>query len=502
MTTRRRRAPSGLLLPTLPLLVLAALLAGCARERPAAEPATASARAPRGEGRPDVLLLTIDTLRADHLSAWGYPRETSPNLDRMAAEGVRFERAQVQWPKTAPSFASMFTATYPKDNGVVRRVGMPISCRLRLLAEEMRDLGYQTHAVVANGALGKEFFFDQGFDSYEEAWKVAGPDTPEPTGAHRITDLALARVDRLEPGRPVFLWIHYIDPHAPYRPPREWRDLYQGDAHFRAGETVPVDRRARRRFVGAIGRSQVVDGGSELAFYVARYDAEIRYVDAEVGRLVAGLEQRGLWQRMLTVMTSDHGESLGEHRYYFGHGMLAYQTCLHVPFVVRYPGVLAPRTDPAPVELLHLAPTILELAGAQLREARWGQGRSLLPRLRGEASGDATLAYSEAGYASDRMWLRAVHDGRFKLIFAPSAKDQRKMGRQGSAYALFDLAEDPGELRDVGEARPAERERLRAALAEWDGAPRFRFQADAADCGGGREVDRSTEAELRSLGYL
>jgi arylsulfatase A-like enzyme len=506
MTTRRRRAPAGLLLSTLPLLVLAALLVGCAPERRAEGSAPAGSGAPRTgarpDARPDVLLLTIDTLRADHLSAWGYARETSPNLDRMASEGVRFERAQVQWPKTAPSFASMFTATYPKDNGVVRRVGMPISCRLRLLAEEMRELGYQTHAVVANGALAKEFFFDQGFDSYEEAWKTGGSDTPEPTGARRITDLALARVDRLEPGRPAFLWIHYIDPHAPYRPPRPWRDLFQGDPHFRAGETVPVDRSARRRFVGAIGRSQVVDGGTDRAFYVARYDAEIRYVDAEVGRLIAGLEQRGRWQRMLSVMTSDHGESLGEHRYYFGHGMLAYQTCLHVPFVVRYPGVLAPRTDPSPVELLHLAPTILELAGAPLRDGRWGQGRSLAPRLRGEASGDATLAFSEAGYASDRMWLRAVYDGRFKLVFAPSVKDQRKMGRQGNAYALFDLAEDPGERRDVGEIRAAERERLRAALAEWDAAPRFRFQRDTAECGDGRDVDRSTEAQLRSLGYL
>ena len=505
MTTRRRRAPSGRFLSTLTLLATAALAAACApRERSAgvvAPPAPESRAAP-GARRPDVLLLTIDTLRADHLSAWGYPRETSPHLDRLAAEGVRFANAQAQWPKTAPSFASLFSSTYPKDNGVVRRVGMPISCRLRVLAEEMKALGYQTHAVVANGALAREYFFDQGFDTYVEAWKDAGPAVPEPTGARRITDLALASVDGLAPDRPAFLWIHYIDPHAPYRPDREWRDRFQGDAHFRAGEVVPVDRRARRRFVGAIGRSQVVDGATDRAFYVARYDAEIRYVDAEVGRLVAGLEERGRWQRMLTVMTSDHGESLGEHRYYFGHGMLAYQTCLHVPLVVRYPGVLAPRVDAAPVELLHVAPTILELVGVPLRDSRWAQGRSLVARMRGEQSGDGRLAFSEAGYASDRMWLSAVFDGRFKLVVAPSPKDQRKMGRQGHAHTLFDLASDPGELNDASAAHPAELERLRAAHAEWDRAPRFRPERDAEECGGGRDVDRSTVDQLRSLGYL
>jgi arylsulfatase A-like enzyme len=487
------------LLSTLLSLALAVLLAGCApRERPAAE-----AAAPAAGRSPDILLLTIDTLRADHLSAWGYERATSPHLDRLAAEGVRFARAQAQWPKTAPSFASLFTATYSKDNGVVRRVGMPISCRLRLLAEEMRALGYQTHAVVANGALSTEYFFDQGFDTYLEAWKEASPDALEPTGARRITDLALARVDRLEPERPVFLWIHYIDPHAPYRPGSQYRDFFQGDAHFRAGEKVAVDRRARRRFTGAIGRSQVVDGSTDRAFYVARYDAEIRYVDAEIGRLISGLERRGRWQRTLTVMTSDHGESLGEHRYYFGHGMLAYQTCLHVPLVVRYPGVLTPRVDADPVELLHVAPTLLEMAGAALPDSRWGQGRSLLARMRGLESGAGGLAFSEAGYASEGMWLRSVFDGRFKLVFAPSPKDQRRMGRQGSLYTLFDLAQDPGELQDVGAARPVELDRLRSALAEWGAAPRFRFpQQDPAECGGGREIDGRTEAQLRSLGYL
>jgi arylsulfatase A-like enzyme len=123
--------------------------------------------------RPSVLLLTVDTLRADHLGAYGYPRATSPVLDQMASESVRFDLAQSQWPKTGPSFASLLTATYPKDNGIVREIGKPLPCGFRTLAEELRDLGYQTGAVVANGAVGSDFFYDQGFEHFVEAWKGA-----------------------------------------------------------------------------------------------------------------------------------------------------------------------------------------------------------------------------------------------------------------------------------------------------------------------------------------
>ncbi len=451
---------------------------------------------------PDILLLTIDTLRADHLSAWGYARATSPVLDRLAGEGARFELAQAQWPKTAPSFASIFTATYPKDNGIVRRVGMPIDCRLRMLAEELKRLGYQTHAVVGNGAVGREFYFDQGFDSYEEAWKTTAASGGAATAARNITDLALARLDRLEPGKPTFLWIHYIDPHSPYRPEGEHRDRFQGDEHFRPGKEIKVERKTHRKFIGGIGRSQVIDGATDLAFYVARYDAEIHYADDEIGRLVDGLEERGLWNRMLTVMTSDHGESLGEHDYFFGHGMLGFQTCLHVPLFLRYPGVIEPRVDGDPVELLHLAPTILDFAGAKLEEGRWGQGRSLRSRLLGQESGAESIAFSEAGYATEGNWIRTAFDGRFKLTFVPWRSDQRKVAGEGVRFVLYDLESDPGETTNLADSRPEDLERLRRELWAWDRAPRFPARSDPESCGQDREVDERTEEQLRALGYL
>jgi len=499
------------------LAALALSLVACGGDLPGEVPSQPDAGAASGSQlpplpvRPSILLVTVDTLRADRLGAWGAVRDTSPVLDALAAEGVRFAAAQVQWPKTGPSFASMFTATYPKDNGIARHVGIPLPCAFRTLAEELSALGYRTEAVVANGAVGREFNFDQGFDGYLETWKIdEDPDLNrwqrarrDPNRAGRVTDLALEVADRLDRDRPYFLWVHYLDPHAPYQPPRSHRDLFQGDAHFDPAPRVSIDSRRSRREIGAIGKSDAVDGREDLAFYLARYDAEIRYTDEEIGRLLAGLTERGLASDRLTVFTSDHGESLGEHNYFFGHGRLAFQTCLHVPLLFHWPGVLAPGVDEDPVELIHLAPTLLEIAGRGLTEGRWAQGGTLVERLRGRgASPEGARAYSEAGYAQRGKWIRALRERRMKLVYAPHAKDQQLIGGEGVQFALYDLETDPGESVNLAAERPEELARLKRTLWEWDRAPRFDAETDTASCGEGRPVDRETEELLRSLGYL
>jgi len=457
-------------------------------------------------------LITIDTLRADHLSSWGYERETSPVIDELVRQGVRFEQAQVQWPKTGPSFASMMTATYPKDNGIVRQVGIPVPCAFRLLAEELSALGYQTQAVVANGAVGREFFFDQGFDGYVETWKVEeqyegrnwrNRRRRDANRAERVTDLALESARRLERTRPYFLWVHYLDPHAPYSPPGEHRDLFQDDEFFDPAERVKIDSTKARREIGAIGKNDVVDREDRLAFYVARYDAEIRYTDQEIGRLLAGLHAEGLDRNRVTVVTADHGESLGEHNYYFSHGRLPFQTCLRVPLIFHWPGALEARSDGDPVALIDLAPTLLDLAGKDLQGGRWAQGASLVPRLLAASEADASpLAFSEAGYGKDRQWLHTVRDGRFKLVYAPLERDQQWVAGEGKELALFDLEADPGETRDVAGEHPEGFARLKRALWRWYRAPAFPVTSDASACGDERAVDRETEELLRSLGYL
>jgi arylsulfatase A-like enzyme len=274
--------------------------------------------------RSNILLITIDTLRADHLSSYGYPRSTSPVLDRVAGEGIRYDQAIVQWPKTGPSFASLFTATYGKDNGMVRQVGVPLSCRFRMLAEVLAEQGYGTHAVVANGALAREFHFDQGFETYVETWKLPVEEDRDPNGATAVTNLAIGVLDRIDRSRPFFLWVHYLDPHFPYAAPLPWRDRFQGDAHYDESTKVHVFADKPTNQMYGIGRDQVLDGRDDLAFYVARYDAEIAYADEQIGRLLQEVAVRGLDRATLTVVTSDHGESLAEHHYHFDHGRFAF----------------------------------------------------------------------------------------------------------------------------------------------------------------------------------
>jgi arylsulfatase A-like enzyme len=544
-SARERRPAIGAVIALVAACALGA--AGCGPRGPQVAPLPSPS---------NILLVTVDTVRADHLSSYGYGRRTSPTIDRLAAEGVRFDQAVVQWPKTTPSFASMFTATYSKDNDVVRRVGIPVSCRFEMLAKVLKRRGYATQAVVANGALASEFNFNQGFDTYVETWKVPARGAADPNHAEAVTRLAVGLLDGIErvarARRPWFLWVHYIDPHFPYAPPGEWRGLFQGDRFFDPSRKVFVSPDKPKLQMGGIGREQVLDGRDDLAFYVARYDAAIAYADAQIGTLLAEMRRRGLLERTLTVFTSDHGESLGEHNYYFDHGRFGFQTCLRVPLVFHYPGVLAPRVDRRPAELVDLAPTLLEAAGVALPAGAWKQGRSLTSRLRGlapepprapvmvaaavpapaamtamtamsavsattatrgsgpagQAAGNdhAGLAFSEAGWESHNKWQKIVRDGRFKLVFAQTRPEQRWIGGEGVRFTLYDLAADPQETTNVAARFPADLERLKRALWAWENTPRFEVESEPASAACGppqkRDMDPQTRALLHSLGYL
>ena len=459
----------------------------------------------RAPERSNILLITMDTLRADHLSMYGYERPTSPVLDALAAEGVRFDKAQVQWPKTGPSFASIFTATYPKNNGIVRKIGIPLPQKFLMLAEALKARGYQTHAVVANGAVASDFNFDQGFDTYVESWQQPPrADGADPNGAGVVNELVRSILDKFEDDKPYFLWVHYLDPHFPYTPPGEWSDRYQGDEHFDDSVRIPLDPTKKKYDMVRLGHDQILDGRDDLGFYVARYDAEISYNDAMLGELLETLQGRGMLEETLTVFTSDHGESLGEHYYYFDHGRFGFQTCLNVPLFFHYPGVLEPRVDAEPAMLINLTPTVLEFAGVELSDGEWMQGRSLMPRLRGEPLPTAppNYAYSEAGYGQQGKWQRIVRDGDYKFIYALEGGAQRWItGEVGNAFALFDLARDPGETENLVDAEPEIAERLFRASNEWFRKD-FEVLIDTAAEGEEREMDDKTREQLKALGYL
>ena len=461
-----------------------------------------------GRGFPEhanILLITVDTLRADHLSSYGYPRPTSPVIDRLAAEGIRFVNPTVQWPKTGPSFASMFTSTYPKDNQIVRKIGIPVPFEFKMLAEAMRDLGYATHAVVANGAVASDFNFHQGFDTYIETWKMEPTELlPDPTRADAITKLAISVLERRDRDRPFFLWVHYLDPHAPYSAPGDHKEHFVGDDLYEPGPRIEIDLTKQKRDLTAIGYEQVLDGRDELGYYVARYDSEIAYNDAQIGELLKVVESEGLRGRTLVAFTSDHGESLGDHHYYFDHGRFAFQSCLWVPLIFSFPGVIEPQVVEDPVELMSLAPTLLEAAGARLENGVWMQGRSLAPRLfglEGDGQGQA-YAFAEAGYGRQGLWLRVARTRRFKLIDAQEGGDQRWLtGEIGKRYALFDLDADPGETVNVFDDFPEEGERLARLLDRW-GQVSFDPMVDTSGAEENGDMDERTREQLKALGYL
>ena len=449
----------------------------------------------------NVLLLSVDTLRADHLGAYGYARSTSPSIDRLAAEGVLFEHAVVQWPVTTPSMTSMFSGHYPHVTGVVVAAGdNHLPDRLLMLAEAFRERGYRTSAVVANGVLGSHNNFDQGFETYHELWKGNG-DQAVITNAEQVTKTATRELEKLGAGdAPFLLWVHYVDPHTPYDPPDGYAEAFVGDALYQA-RPVPVNA-SDEPFRG-VPRSHFerAEGIRDLGRYVAAYDGEIRYADEQIGRLLERLEAAPAGDDTLVALVSDHGESLGEHDLYFNHGHVPYEEQVRVPLIFRWPDRRhAGRRIDIPVELRGLARTLLSAVGVPEAENPFG-GADLLPAIRtGETEGLPRRVYTQAGSEATR-WRRsytlAVRSDDLKLVLPRSAWARERHG--GRDLELFDLVEDPLERSDLSAEHAALVSRMRQELIDWFYAEPPWPRSAHYDA---QRADAFTRKALHELGYL
>jgi arylsulfatase A-like enzyme len=438
--------------------------------------------------RLNVLLITIDALRADHLGAYGYPRTTSPNIDRLARQGVLFQRAVSQWPLTSPSFAAMMSGTYGHTSGLMRMTAQRMPDRSLMLAELLKAGGYSTRAAVGNVNLARVFNFDQGFDTYRELWR--GDDERR---TEQVTRSGLDLLRQTSGDRPFFLWLHFFDPHARYQPPKPFDRMFVDDPRFDGSWRAPLHAN-KGEDIGGIPGHVNLGGEDRVAYYVAQYDAEIRYVDQQVGVLLKALDEQGLAGNTLVVLTADHGESLGDHNYFFEHGRLPYNDCVHVPLIVRGPGIGKPGAAvPSPVQLIDLVPTVLDLTG--LPADPRAEGKSLRRLLDGEHPGGARWAYAftESGFTQD--YQRSITSERYKLIYVPDAGDRRIM--RGRELELYDLQADPHETRNLVDEQPEVVAPLQKELWRWmaDGG-------DAAPAPAAVSVDGQTEEQLRSLGYL
>jgi arylsulfatase A-like enzyme len=416
-------------------------------------------------GRPHILLVTLDTTRADHLGAYGYPRATSPSLDALAGEATLYTNARSTSSWTLPAHASLFTGRFPTSHGARYDAGgehaladsieAPGGIRARglapgqaTLAEALGEAGYATAAVVAGPWLLRTFGLARGFEHYDDSGIVdyAG------RTADDVTDAALRWLDDRDE-RPFFLFVNYFDAHFPYAPPPPFDRMF-----LPAGTAPDPERRAQ---------------------FGALYDAEIRFVDRELGRLLRGLRERGEYERTLIVVTSDHGELLGEHDEW-GHGRFLYEELVRVPLVVKPAGPSRlGRREARPVQLLDLFPLLLESAGVRVPAGTQGGappriGHPLLAEVNPIASADP------AG-----RW-RALWQGRDKLMQNDAAERR-----------LFDLENDPREQVDRAAREPAVGARMAEALERAFGTLPPPPPSPPAT-----PIDPGTRDALERLGYL
>ncbi|MEM6456293.1 MAG: sulfatase, partial [Acidobacteriota bacterium] len=390
---------------------------------------------------PHVLIISIDTLRADHLGSYGYERPTSPHLDALLARGVRFETMRVPEPLTAPSMVSLFTGLHPHEHGTSRN-GLRMRPGLPSLSKTLARRGYRTAAFVGNWTLRDELSgLSEHFDDYQEVFthkRWFGMFNSEANGAHLTTtaaDWVDAHLDDDRAAYPFLVWAHYTEPHAPY--------VLQETVAARFG----IDPKQGRR-----------------APPIDRYDTEIAFVDEVVGRLLERVRARVPDEDLLIVFLADHGESLGEHNYW-GHGRHLYDVTLHVPA-----GVVWPRRVPANTVVtgrtssLDLAPSVLALLGLPVPETF--RGRDLSPMLRGDAPpiGDAARV---TWHQAHRGAARGGSDGARRnglLEIAQVGPDGKETMRTRSGKRqFFALADDPDERRSTVQRNSAPS----VALARW-----------------------------------
>ncbi len=396
----------------------------------------------------NIVVITLDTMRADHIGAYGSTLVKTPAIDRLAGEGTRFAQAMSSAPLTLPAHSSMFTGRFPPEHGVRDNGGFFLAPEQTTMAEILKAQGFATGGFIAAFVLDGKWGIDQGFDEYFDDFDISERRGRSLGNIQRpgneVVDKALPWIDSVKDRR-FFAWIHLYDPHTPYDPPEPYKTEYKGRP----------------------------------------YRGEVAFTDAQVGRVVAFLEERGLLDRTLVAVLGDHGESLGDHGE-DSHGFFIYEAVTHVPFIVRAPfEKTGARVVDEPVRIVDLAPTMLDLAGVPVPAGM--SGKSLVPLMAGATAEMGLEGYAEAMYPLHHFgWsdLRALRSGRYKLIDAPRPE-------------LFDIETDPKETtnifderRTVGDGMVA---RLREIEAGFDKAP---TAAPAED------VDPEVRQRLAALGYV
>jgi arylsulfatase A-like enzyme len=493
------------------LLLAMAVLLGAAGPSPAADPpapaaqnAPADANAAASVKRPNVLIVTLDTTRADHTSAYGYSRPTTPRLAEFAKQGVRFETAYAPMATTLPSHTTMFTGLLPRTHGTLKN-GLPVDASLPLLSEILDGAGYRTAAFLSSFAVSSKFGLQRGFDLYDddfrdgqckwdvtrweghklegdfcrrgdltraraEAWLEQNgylPASAAQDGSAAKASASAASSAAQRPSEPFYVWIHFFDAHNPYDPPEEHAKLFP-----------------------PLGNPP-----TELDREIAKYDAEIHFADQEMGKLFDRLAAAKLLDDTLVIVAGDHGEGLMDHGWML-HGLQIYEEAVRVPFVVRWPAkVPAGKVIAEPVELADMTPTVLELTGIAMPNAKHApEGMSLAAAMAGKATLDAKrpVLVQRRFYASDSERGVKVKGSKHGLRLGDWKYIEAK---EEDSFELYDLKSDPGEKTNLATARPGERDTMATRLATT-------LSSTAVAAPAPRTVSEEDARRLEALGYV
>jgi arylsulfatase A-like enzyme len=442
----------------------------------------------RSPGNTNVLLITIDTLRSDHIGAYGYNKNITPHIDKLAKEGITFKKVIAQAPYTAPSHASILTSTYPFVHNTrnmffqdasgkkIEGVNYPLPPENVTLAEILKEEGYYTSAFVSGCTLTEKFSgLHQGFDVYEDTF-----DGVE-RGADSTNQLVFKWLQE-NYKKKFFLWVHYFDPHFPYSPP----ESVKKDSTFKKMNfDIDLKKIRKNPFLRDRIKSQ-----EDIARQIYLYDMEIKFVDEQVGTLLKMIKEYNIIDNTLIILTADHGESLIEHNEYFDHGSYLYDVCLKIPLIIKFPhNELIGKVRNLMVQSIDIMPTILDFLKIQLRNEL--QGKSLMPIILNKKMSTIPFSYSESdAVLSERFGerLRAYREENWKLIYASDGVMAES--------ELYNKADDPYETKNVIDENKELAERLKEKLLLLlKNHPEKKFE-------GAHMPDEETKEKLKSLGYL
>ncbi|MBN8549025.1 MAG: sulfatase [Deltaproteobacteria bacterium] len=382
--------------------------------------------APRPSDKPNLILISLDTLRADRLGTYKYSRATSPFLDSWASGAAVFEHAVTAAPWTLPSHVSIFTGLYPTSHGVNEAKKRSIGESTELFTEILQRNGYQNFAYVAGGYVGKRYGFARGFDSFIYN---SGERSNKARGFPRTVTMALEKLEKRDPSKPFFLFLHTYAVHCPYTAPEPYRDM------FNSPDAEPIDTSRCDRFNGKEGFTK-----GHAQFLSDRYDGSVRFVDDTLKTLFEGLEKQGVKDNTFIIITSDHGESFLEHGR-IGHSESLYKELLMVPLIVSGPGIKPQRISEA-VNLVDIFPTVLDLLG--FPASTQPDGHTLAALLHGQQE-----SFSRPPYQ-----LSELHRGKMLRSLIDPVDEHFILDLETNTAQLFKLPVDPLETKDLATSMP------------------------------------------------